>query len=94
MEILAFFDVSLVVVAVSNVVINEELGLVTLDLPGILQGLLEQGHSLRVVLNLNGNRTHLDQRFYLDLVQLRVRSEDSLKIGGGVQLGCRSKKSG
>lgn len=94
MEVLAFFDISLVVIAISYVVIDQELGLVIPDLPCILQGFLEQGHSSCVILYLDGYRTHLDQRFYLDLIQLRVRSEDSLRIGRGVQLGCRSKRSG
>ena len=66
----------------------------TPDLPCVLQGLLEQGHSFCVVLYFDSNRTHLDQGFYLDLVQLRIRSEDSLKIVNGVQLDCRSKRSG
>lgn len=93
MEVLALFDVALVVIAISDVVINEELGLVTLYLPCILQGFLEQGHSFCVILYLNSYCTHLDQRFYLDLIQLRIRGEDSLKIMRRVQLGCRSKRS-
>lgn len=93
MEVLALFDVALVVIAISDVVINEELGLVALYLPCILQGFLEQGYSSCVILYLNGYCTHLDQRFYLDLIQLRIRGEDSLKIVRGVQLGCRSKRS-
>lgn len=60
-EVLAFSDVALVVEAVSYVVVDEELGLVTADLPGILQGFLEQHHSLWVTFDLYCYSTHLDQ---------------------------------
>lgn len=70
MEVLTFSDVAFVVVAISYVIVDEELGLVTPDLPCILKCLFKQLNSLRIILYLDCNCTHLDQRFYLDLVQL------------------------
>lgn len=61
MEVLALSDITLVVVAVSYVVIDKQFGLVTADLPCILQGFLEQNDSLCIVLDLYCNSTHLDQ---------------------------------